>query len=131
VKDTVYEYYQQKALQGDILVNQWMTLLQAYSEQYPELSNEFQRRIYNHLPSNDWKEALPRYNATTEVKAAATRNRSEEILNILAQYFPEIVGGSADLTPSNLTFLKVSKVHTLFTILVLMMMIIIIIMIDA
>ena len=39
-------------------------------------------------------------------QAAATRNRSEEILNALAPAIPELVGGSADLTPSNLTYLK-------------------------
>ena len=42
-----------------------------------------------------------------EAKQAATRNRSEEVLNACAALLPEIIGGSADLTPSNLTNLKV------------------------
>jgi transketolase len=40
-------------------------------------------------------------------KAVATRNRSEECLNVVARVVPEFVGGSADLTGSNLTYLKV------------------------
>lgn len=48
-----------------------------------------------------------------ETKAIGTRNHSEIVLNALAASFPEVVGGSADLTPSNLTNLKVFKLLSL------------------
>jgi transketolase len=56
------------------------------------------------IPDN-WKDGLPMYAIAD--KAAATRNRSEDVLNAIAAQLPEIFGGSADLTPSNLTALKV------------------------
>ena len=46
-------------------------------------------------------------------KLVATRNRSEECLNAIARAVPELVGGSADLTGSNLTYLKVSEASIL------------------
>ena len=84
----------------------WNNLFESYSSTYPELANEFKRRMNHHLLNSDWKSKLPVYSAT-DTKAVATRSRSEEILNSIANQFPEIMGGSADLTPSNLTSLKV------------------------
>lgn len=52
-----------------------------------------------------WKENLPTY-SVNEAKVVATRNRSEEVLNHFALKFPELFGGSADLTGSNLTALR-------------------------
>jgi transketolase len=46
-----------------------------------------------------------------ETKAIATRSHSEIVLNAVAGALPEIIGGSADLTPSNLTALKVSSLR--------------------
>lgn len=105
VKDQVYDFYRQKVTEGQLLEQAWDALLTSYEQQYPELAVDFKRRLQGQLPL-DWKDKLPRYNAAEEKKAAATRNRSEEVLNALAPAFPELMGGSADLTPSNLTFLK-------------------------
>ncbi len=48
-----------------------------------------------------------------ESKATATRQQSEQVLNAIALALPELMGGSADLTPSNLTHLKVWERNTL------------------
>ncbi|KAJ2766153.1 Transketolase, partial [Coemansia nantahalensis] len=67
---------------------------------HPELHAELTRRIAGQLPSG-WEELLPRY--TPADKAVATRKLSEIVINALAPVIPELVGGSADLTGSNLT----------------------------
>jgi transketolase len=107
VKDSVYDYYRSRVAEGQRLVTEWNTLVARYAEQYPDLAADLHRRLEGRLPA-DWKSKLPTY-SPQEAKAAATRNRSEEVLNALASVIPEIVGGSADLTPSNLTALKVCR----------------------
>jgi len=83
----------------------WNDLFACYSVKYPDLAKEFERRMTGMLPLN-WKANLPVY-SHTESKVVATRNRSEEVLNAIALNLPELFGGSADLTGSNLTNIKV------------------------
>jgi len=64
------------------------------------LAKEFCRRQSGELPEG-WRDALPRW--TPEDKALATRQSSQVVLNKLCEVVPDLVGGSADLTPSNLT----------------------------
>jgi len=97
----VYKRVQDKGLSAE---DSWIRAFSSYQQAFPELAAEFTRRMNGQLPAN-WKDKLPKY-SHTEAKAAATRNRSEEVLNAIATVMPEIVGGSADLTPSNLTALK-------------------------
>jgi len=78
----------------------WNAMFSKYSAQYPQLAAEFQRRVKGDLPAN-WKDSLPRY--TPSQPAIATRKLSETVLNAIAEHVPELVGGSADLTHSNLT----------------------------
>jgi len=89
---------------GETAENSWNELYSAYKDAYPELAREFQRRMNGVLPS-DWKEYTN--NAINEVNAdakdLATRQSSLLALNKLASKLPEMVGGSADLTGSNLT----------------------------
>jgi len=85
----------------------WDVLFQSYSTAYPELAADFTRRMNGILPAG-WKDRLPRFPAEQETKALGTRNHSEIVLNAIAAALPEIIGGSADLTPSNLTSLKCS-----------------------
>ena len=61
---------------------------------------ELKRRFSNTLP-NGWKDHLPTYSPSDA--AVATRKLSETLLNKLAPIVPELIGGSADLTASNLT----------------------------
>ena len=94
------------AVEGERLEHDWIHMFELYSKKYPHLAAEYERRMENRLPDG-WKEKLPTYLAP-DAKSVATRNRSEEVLNICAAALPELMGGSADLSGSNLTVLKCS-----------------------
>jgi transketolase len=84
---------------------EWNQTFANYKAKYPEEAAEFERLQKGELPSG-WEKALPTY--TPEDKPLATRKTSENTLNALAPVISELIGGSADLTHSNLTLLKVS-----------------------
>jgi len=79
---------------------EWKALFASYKEKYPELGAEVQRRLDGKLPEG-WAKSLPTY--TPADPAVATRKLSETALSKITAVVPEIIGGSADLTPSNLT----------------------------
>jgi transketolase len=84
---------------------EWEETLATYRTQYAAEAAEFERMLAGELPTG-WADALPTY--TPADKALATRKNSEVTLNALAPALPELIGGSADLTHSNLTELKIS-----------------------
>ncbi|WP_035992986.1 transketolase [Leptolyngbya sp. KIOST-1] len=90
---------------GASLEAEWEETLATYRSQYATEAAEFERMLSGKLPEG-WADALPTY--TPEDKALATRKNSEITLNALAPAIPELIGGSADLTHSNLTELKIS-----------------------
>jgi transketolase len=90
---------------GARLEADWQATLAAYRARYSEQASEFERMLAGQLPAG-WADALPTY--TPDDKALATRKNSEITLNALAPVLPELIGGSADLTHSNLTELKIS-----------------------
>ena len=83
---------------------EWNAKFAAYEAEYPELAAEFKRRMAGVLPTN-WKEATDALIAETNAKAEnlATRQSSQKVIGGLAPTLPEFLGGSADLTGSNLT----------------------------
>ncbi|MBH8563951.1 transketolase [Nostoc sp. CENA67] len=81
----------------------WNKTYADYKAKYPQEAAEFERYISGKLPDG-WDKVLPTY--TPEDKALPTRKHSETCLNKLAAVVPELIGGSADLTHSNLTELK-------------------------
>ncbi len=83
----------------------WDKIWADYQAKYPEEATLLARMMSGKLPEG-WADALPVY--TPADKPLATRQTSEKTLNALATVLPELIGGSADLTHSNLTFLKVS-----------------------
>ena len=91
----------------------WQELFAAYAAEYPEPAAEFDRRMQGELPA-DWQEHADR--AVAGVAEAgqtmATRKASLVALNALAPALPELAGGSADLTGSNLTLHSGSRVIT-------------------
>lgn len=107
IGDDVRAVYIARASHGAALEATWNNAFEAYSRINPSQATEYSRRLRGELPA-DLLASFPVY-SSTEAKAAATRNRSEECLNALANVMPEIFGGSADLTPSNLTSLKNSS----------------------
>ncbi|MFQ4139700.1 transketolase [Nodosilinea sp. PGN35] len=90
---------------GASLQAEWEETLATYRTKYAAEAAEFERMLAGKLPEG-WADALPTY--TPEDKALATRKNSEITLNALAPALPELIGGSADLTHSNLTELKIS-----------------------
>eukprot|EP01134_Creolimax_fragrantissima_P001360 CFRG1360T1 len=84
---------------------EWKALFEQYRSEEPKKASELERRLSGKLPEN-WRSCLPTW--TAEDKPLASRQTSEAVLNAIAKTLPELVGGSADLTPSNLTQLKCS-----------------------
>jgi transketolase len=89
---------------GQALEHEWNKQFQAYKNKYPELASELQRRMQGDL-SKDFSTTLNAYLKTCESKAesVATRKASQNAIEALAPAVPEFMGGSADLTGSNLT----------------------------
>ncbi|MBD2614398.1 MAG: transketolase [Nostoc sp. ZfuVER08] len=83
--------------------DEWNGVFADYKAKYPQEAAEFERYVTSKLPDG-WDKVLPTY--TAEDKAAPTRKHSETCLNKLAAVIPELIGGSADLTHSNLTEIK-------------------------
>jgi len=101
-----------KKFYGDITASNsetektWNKVFDSYVSQYPSEAAEIKRRLAGELPKNI-KDLLPSY--TPSDPAVATRKLSEAVLNKIADALPELVGGSADLTGSNLTRWKTAK----------------------
>jgi transketolase len=83
----------------------WNALLATYRTKYAAEAQEFEQYLSGEL-AGDWAAALPTYTAAD--KGLASRQHSEKCLNALAPVIPQLLGGSADLTHSNLTELKIS-----------------------
>jgi transketolase len=88
--------------QGAAAVAAWSEALDAYSAAYPAEAAELLRRIAGRL-ADGWDAAIPAWEAGSEV---ATRNASQDLIQALAGPVPELFGGSADLSESNLTDVK-------------------------
>ena len=90
--------------QGQAIEGEWSVLFKAYSARFPQEAGELLRRMKGELPGN-FEQTLQAYIATcTEKKESiATRKASQNAIQALAPVLPEFLGGSADLTGSNLT----------------------------
>lgn len=85
--------------------DEWNSLFNKYSEAYPEDAAELSRRISGELPAG-WEAKMDEFIAVSQKEGAdiASRKSSQLSINILGELFPELIGGAADLAPSNLTF---------------------------
>lgn len=90
---------------GAKIEQEWNQLYDRYKQQYPEEARTLDRMHEAELPEG-WDSVLPTYKP--EDKGIATRVHSGNCLNALADVLPELIGGSADLAPSNNTLLKSS-----------------------
>ena len=108
VPEDVVSHWDAK-IKGLEIEQSWAVTFAQYESKYPELAKEFLRRMNNVLPEN-FEEIITTAIAEANDKAEsiATRVASKNALDALASHLPEIVGGSADLTPSNNTFFKAS-----------------------
>jgi len=93
--------------QGAAAESSWRELFNRYRTAHPELAREFDRRMRGDLAQN-WKDLAAQALETLLKQTApqATRQSSQAVLNVIGPALPEILGGSADLTPSNNTMFK-------------------------
>ncbi len=100
------EYYESwdARSKGEELEKKWQKLFVDYQKTYPELAKEFTRRMERQLPEN-WATQSEKliHEMQQKKETIATRKASQICLNHLAEILPELMGGSADLTGSNLT----------------------------
>lgn len=92
---------------------QWANRFVEYESAYPELAAEFNRRVKGDLPEN-WAQISEDVIKTLQANPAtiATRKASQNAIEAFGAHLPEFLGGSADLTPSNLTNWSGSKAIT-------------------
>ncbi|MEJ2040887.1 MAG: transketolase [Desulfosarcinaceae bacterium] len=81
----------------------WQEIYQAYKKEHPDLADQWVNALTSFQP-RDWEKGLPEFKSADG--PMATRSASGKVLNALAQKVPALMGGSADLAPSNHTFLK-------------------------
>jgi transketolase len=102
----VYEEWDARA-KGDALEADWDRRFAAYRAEHPELAAEFTRRMKGELPANFAEMAADAIAATHgKAETVASRKASQLALETLTAALPELLGGSADLTGSNLTNTK-------------------------
>jgi transketolase len=109
IPQNVYDGWNQKD-KGAVKEAAWNDKFAAYAKAFPAEAKEFTRRMAGELPA-DWKKLTDTIIAETNEKAEklATRQASQKAITALAPILPEFLGGSADLTGSNLTAAKEFK----------------------
>lgn len=102
VPSEVKEFFKKKLVQDAALETQWKQTFDAWAKANPALHKEFEAMAHHSLPDN-----LEAALKAVEIKAPiAGRKASQEVLNVLADKIPQLYGGSADLSGSDLTMLK-------------------------
>ena len=103
VPEDVLEHMRGAVERGRRQETEWRSTLESYRKSCPEDAAEFERVMDGRLPAN-WESALPEFDS--DLKAVSTRKASEAVLRALAPGMPELMGGTADLNPSTLAWLK-------------------------
>jgi transketolase len=102
VPDDALRLFREAVPAGEALVEAWESSFDAYSSAHPDLAAELRRRLDGRL-ADGWDAGLKTY---PEGEELATRNASQEAIQALAGPVPELFGGAADLSESNLTDVK-------------------------
>lgn len=102
IPEEALAFFRQAVDRGAALERAWEEKMNAYRAEYPALAAELERRLAGELPEG-WDEGLPEFPA--DEKGLATRSASGKVLNALAAKVPDLMGGSADLAPSNNTWM--------------------------
>ncbi len=101
VPEEVLGHMRKAVEKGEVLEAEWQEKLKRYKKEYPDETAEWHRVISGTLPSG-WEKKIPRFEAPNKI---ATRTASGKVIQSLAPVIPELIGGSADLGPSNNTIL--------------------------
>ena len=108
VPDETKKVYGDIAKKGAEAEDKWNKLFSEYESKYPDEAKDIKRRVDGKLPEG-WEKALPTFTPTDD--AVASLKLSEVLLAKLSTVIPELVSGSADLTPSNLVSLSHSFIY--------------------
>jgi transketolase len=100
IPEDALEHFREAGARGSAAQTEWELRLEAYAEQHPDLAAEFQRVMHRKL-AKSWDANLPTFTAADG--PMATRIASGKTIAALAARLPEMMGGSADLTPSTFT----------------------------
>ncbi|MDP2453830.1 MULTISPECIES: transketolase [unclassified Kaistella] len=101
VPNDVLDFYRNVGEQGIHKEADWNELYKNYKERHPDLAKEYEMIRDGKLPA-DWEKKLPVFEPGQDI---ATRKASGKTLNAIAEYLPQLIGGSADLSPSTDTHL--------------------------
>jgi transketolase len=99
VSDKVLDFYNKAGKRSSKKEADWTLLYKEYREKYPDLAKEYEWITEGKMPEG-WQEQLPVFPTGDKM---ATRKASGKVLNAIAKYFPNLIGGSADLAPSTNT----------------------------
>ncbi len=102
VPQAVLDYFHQKQAKQGALETEWNELFRRFSKTYPDLADEFQKMQSRYLPP-DLEEILNKIEIKSPI---AGRAASQTILQTLGKILPQLIGGSADLSCSDLTWMK-------------------------
>ncbi len=103
--DEAVAFFRQAVKRGAKLEREWNQKYAAYCAAFPAQAAELDRRLRGKLPEG-WDKNLPDFPA--DAKGIATRSASGKVINAIAEVLPDLFGGSADLTPSNNTWMAAS-----------------------
>ena len=104
VPKAVYDHWRERVLERATARPDWERMLEQYRDDYPEVASEFDRVASGRLPDG-WEESLPSW---PEGESVSGRDAGGAVLNALATVIPELVGGSADVSPSTKTTIHAS-----------------------
>lgn len=102
IEEDVLDHFRASVKNGKRLELDWQARFDAFSAAFPNEAAEFKRRMKGELPTG-WDAELPSFETGS---STATRASSGKVLGALSARLPELIGGSADLTPSNKTDVK-------------------------
>ena len=100
IPDDVLDFYRESMERGQKSEDAWKQKFSEFKKADPEKGAELERRLAGKLPKG-WEKNFPVFPA--DAKGMATRAASGKVINALAPILPELIGGSADLAPSNNT----------------------------
>ncbi|MEO8512721.1 MAG: transketolase [Ignavibacteria bacterium] len=109
IPEEVSKFYREAISRGVAEENKWNDIYEKYSTKYKEFSREYENAAKGTIDP-DWDKILPVF--TVEDKAIETRKASGKVINVLAEHLPNLIGGSADLAPSNDTMIKGSPSYS-------------------
>lgn len=103
ISDDVTENFKSLKSQFTKYEDEWKQKFESYKKKYPADAEQF-KKIFNNDFGDEWKTSLPLF--TNYGEKVATRSASGKAINELAKHIPTLIGGSADLEPSNNTYIK-------------------------